>query len=102
MLETFTINTFSSLIGDEFRLHVAGLPPVPLELIEATLLDGDSAAPAEHGRRIPFSIVFRGLREPFLVQRLYVLEHATIGRFELFIVPIGPDARGMRYEAVFA
>jgi hypothetical protein len=29
------------------------------------------------------------------------MEHAAIGTFELFLVPIGPDREGMRYEAIF-
>jgi hypothetical protein len=29
------------------------------------------------------------------------VSHAERGEFDLFIVPLGPDERGMRYEAVF-
>jgi len=29
------------------------------------------------------------------------MEHPGIGTFELFLVPIGPDEKGLRYEAIF-
>ena len=35
-------------------------------------------------------------------QRIYRLRHDRLGAFEVFLVPIGPDAVGMRFEAVFA
>jgi hypothetical protein len=30
------------------------------------------------------------------------VEHTTLGRFDLFLVPLGPDDAGARYEAVFS
>jgi hypothetical protein len=41
------------------------------------------------------------LRVPPLPQHIYALEHTSLGKLELFLVPIGPDERGMRYQAVF-
>ena len=35
-------------------------------------------------------------------QLIYSLEHATLGTLEVFLVPVGPDAVGMRYDAVFS
>jgi hypothetical protein len=35
-------------------------------------------------------------------QRIYRLQHEELGQLELFLVPIGPDADGMCYEAVFS
>ena len=95
-LRTFTIETFEPLIGEPFRIHVDEAPPIEVELI--------SAVP--HGRkssvgRAPFSIVFRGPSQLVLAQMTYRMEHAALGSFELFIVPIGPDETGMRYEAIF-
>jgi hypothetical protein len=36
-----------------------------------------------------------------LPQRNYRFEHADIGAFEMLIVPVGRDAQGTSYEAVF-
>jgi hypothetical protein len=96
MLETFEVGTFAPHLGETFRIRAADSQWTELTLIEATAL---GAATAD--RRAPFSIVFRGPREPVLPQRTYQVEHTAIGEFELFLVPIGLDQAGMRYEAVF-
>jgi hypothetical protein len=98
MLESFEVGTFAPRLGETFRVQSADAEWTELTLIEAIAL-GDGA-PAEE-RRAPFSIVFRGAREPVLPQKIYQVEHVAIGAFELFLVPIGPDQEGMRYEAVF-
>jgi hypothetical protein len=49
-----------------------------------------------------FSVVFRGAMPPLLPQGSYQLSQPDVGEFELFLVPIGPDSEGMRYEAAFA
>ena len=59
-------------------------------------------APSHPGKRTPFSLVFRAALEPVLPQRIYELRHDEMGSFELFLVPIGPDEHGMRYEAAFS
>lgn len=95
MLESFTCSTFAPLVGETFRL-AAGGPDAGLVLIDATEL----AAPPGPGRA-PFSIVFRGPPGAVLPQATYGLRHGALGAFELFLVPIGADAEGVRYEAVF-
>jgi len=49
-----------------------------------------------------FSLIFTGIASPWLPQGLYVLVHPQMGQCELFLVPLGPDAAGMRYQAVFS
>lgn len=93
MLEDFEVGTFSGHIGDDFRIHPEDSSPLEVELISATGL-GESP-----GR--PFSIVFRGPKDILLPQRIYRMEHTEIGSFEIFLVPIGPDEKGLRYEAIF-
>ena len=101
MLDRFTLGTFSPLLGETFSLYADGAHALPLELVEATDLQSSGRAPAADGRRAPFSLVFRGPHTPVAPQRIYPLEHPSIGRAELFLVPIGPDGQGMRYEAIF-
>lgn len=71
--------------------------PIEAELVEVNDL-GTSGAGGLHS---PFSIVFRGPLRPVLPQGIRRLEHDGLGGLELFLVPIGPDEAGMRYEAVF-
>jgi hypothetical protein len=100
MLETFTVGTFCGHLGSTFRIYPGGSSPLEVELTSVTEL-GESPQRASSGRRQPFSIVFRGPRDVLLPQRIYRMEHDQIGSFELFIVPIGPDDKGHRYEAIF-
>ena len=102
MLETFTVATFSDHLGETFRLYVDSARSLNVELIEATdLSERFSREPAE-GRRRPFFIAFRGPRTILLPQQISRMEHDTIGSFDLFLVPIGLDQAGLRYEAVFS
>jgi hypothetical protein len=101
MLERLTIDTFSPLLGDPFTLRLDETRAMAVELTEVTdLSEAARAAPAE-GQRTPFSIVFRSASNAVVPQGIYRLEHASLGSFEPFLVTIGPDAVGMRYEAVF-
>jgi hypothetical protein len=102
MIETFTAGIFTPHLGTTFRIHLAEVQGLGVELITVTPQESQPlASPAAHGRRVPFSLLFRGPRTPILPQRIYSLAHAQLGTFDLFLVPIGPDAHGMRYEAVF-
>jgi hypothetical protein len=75
---------------------------IEVVLIEATPL-ALSPSPTVHGssRRVPFSLEFRGPGESLMEQGTHRFQHRTLGTFELFVVPIGRDDTGIRYEAVF-
>lgn len=69
---------------------------VRLELVECKRL------PDQKGQlREPFSLLFLGPGQPVFRQQVYRLEHARAGVLELFLVPVGKDAEGVQYEAVF-
>jgi hypothetical protein len=97
VLETFTCATFEPYVGEPFLLLVGPQPPIEVVLVEATVLPSPPRADA----RAPFSLVFRQSAGDVLPQATYRVEHAGLGIFDLFVVPIGPDGQGMRYEAVF-
>jgi len=101
-LESLTAAAFAAHLKSVFRLQTGG-EPLPLELVEvqkASYAD-DPAAVGPSGRREPFALLFRGPRSPYARQGTHRLEHDGMGALELFLVPLGPDAAGMRYEAVF-
>ena len=105
MLDKLTSVDFMPALQHTFQLYVGpwGVPhdpavhgaPRSVELIEVSSL----VAGAVNAR--PFSIIFREAGRAYLPQRTYTLEHAALGRLDLFLVPIGPDAVGMRYQAIF-
>jgi hypothetical protein len=58
--------------------------------------------PVFEGARQPFTLLFHGVFDPWLPQAIYPFDHPALGEFDMFIVPVGPDEVGMRYEAVFS
>lgn len=103
MSENLTISIFSSHLNEIFQLDLGSSALLELELVEVTSLSsGAQGWRAMQGiRREPFSLVFRGPADPLLKQRIYTLKHETMGTFEIFLVPIGGDAEGCDYQAVF-
>jgi hypothetical protein len=87
---------FDAVVGDSFT--VSAEPPLDLVLVEASYLQ---SGPAGVDESRSFSAVFRGPKEPALVQGTYVLAQTELGELTLFLVPIGADDTGVTYEAVF-
>ena len=86
--------SFLQHLNTQFTVGAPSDGSVWLELVSVT----------EHidtPRQENFSLLFRGPLEPFFPQRIYHLKHESLGSLELFLVPIGPDGKGMQYEAVF-
>jgi hypothetical protein len=77
---------------------------VELKLVEAKLMPtfhppNRMAADASNEK---FSLLFSGAKDPALTQDTYVFEHAGIGRFEMFIVPVASkDSSRSYYQAIF-
>ncbi len=92
MAAVVTKQVFEAAMNQAFRGD--GLPD--LVLIECSPLD-----PYPGAVREPFRLTFRGPITPTLPQRIYKLQNPSSGEVEIFLVPVGPDSEGMRYEAVF-
>lgn len=94
---------FTPYLNQVFRVRVEGTEPIDLELVEVTETGrGESAAAPGTGSRLPFSIHFLGpVSSRYLIQHTYRLEHEQMGALDIFLVPLGPEAGRMRYEAIF-
>lgn len=105
MMSEWTVEKFEAQRSTHCRWHIASHDERRLELIEVNRLPLRSGRmPSERipsERRAPFSLVFRDGQQGVMPQSIYRLEHDVLGMFEIFLVPIGPDEQGMRYEAVF-
>lgn len=94
MTEFFTIDTFSGHVNTKFVMHHGDSQTAELELISVT--DVGSSA-----RQTQFSLVFLGPDAAPLAQGIYRIDHDELGPMDLFLVPIGRDKSGVRYEAIF-
>lgn len=107
MLDKVTKETFLPLVEQTFVLDLDGNGSVPLQL--TTVVSHPEppgsqrvAAPGTTLRQEGFSLTFRGPRRPALPQRMYRLDHETLGTIDaLFLVPIGENEYGRTYEAIF-
>ena len=98
MLDRLTADFFAPYLNEEFRLLRDGQESVPWELMEVQDLGTHES---QNGNRSPFSLVFRAPKDYLVPQGILTLEQEQAGRLDIFLVPIGPDAQGMLYEAVF-
>ena len=97
MLDNLTVSHFEPHICGQFRVDVAGIESIVFTLNE--VWKGSAVSPVSG--RTTFSLLFYGPTEPLLPQGTYRIEHPDLGNLDLFIVPLGPDNNGVRYEAVF-
>jgi hypothetical protein len=92
-LDSLTAADFAAHLHERFELDAGGEGQLSLELVDVAGGGGE--------RQRPFSVAFLGPTDPVLPQRIYRIEHPALGTLELFLVPIGRDAAGVGYEAVF-
>ena len=94
------VSDFADQLGTRFRIFTTDSNSIEVELIEARALPGEGR-PSHLAPREPFSLIFRGREGISIPQKIYKMEHETLGSFELFLVPIEPSKGETRFEAVF-
>lgn len=92
-----TLADFTALCGERFAVQQTGVDGLWADLVEAQPLGG----PPCNGRQ-PFSLLFTGPAAPALPQCTYRLAHAQMPALDIFLVPVGADASGVRYQAIFS
>lgn len=97
-IEALILADFQPYLNQIFFIRLDSEQRYELELVALE----DQGEPPMAGLRKPFSLTFRNPeKKAYLPQRIYRLEHEQLGSLDLFIVPLGPDADGMRYEVIF-
>jgi hypothetical protein len=97
------LETFLPWLKSKFRVILDSANFLEVELAEANALTypGQAQSGAKGSMQDSFTLVFHGPDNRFLPQRMYPFEHDQIGRFELFIVPIGQKPGFIQYQAIF-
>jgi hypothetical protein len=94
VLEKLHVEDFTPHLNTKFLASREGLPSIELELVSA--VDSGSTDKQEM-----FAVSFRGPGNLILPQAIYALAHPAFEGLSLFLVPIGRDAAGVNYEAIF-
>lgn len=84
------LNQVFVLSADDYRDE---LELVQVDRVELTRDNGEQDA---------FTVVFQSSKPEPIPQQTYPLTNAQMGELHLFIVPIGRNDTGIRYEAVFS
>ena len=100
MLDQLTCDSFAPLVDSVFSLQTGSARVTPARLVKAWSLGGSGLARA--GAREAFALRFHLPAASGLNQRIYALEHKSMGRLDLFLVPIRDDAGGLMMEAIFS
>ncbi len=100
-LEQLGFEALARLVKTKFRVWVGAGDALELELYEATPPRTTPTGGGKEAVYESFSLLFLGPADRLLPQRIYTFECEPLGRFDLFIVPIGRDQNGVRYEAAF-
>ena len=85
-LASYSKAAFVSYLNSIFQLHTG------FSVVAVTLLKVDDMMAAKGGEC--FSLLFRGGGGSALPQNTYTVDHPSLGRFQLFLVPTGPDDNG--------
>ena len=101
MLDKVSQNDFLQYLNSNFSINNDSGESINVKLVEVSGLSKDNTVSDNSRNRAPFSILFSGPMQPTFPQGIYKVEHSAMNPIELFIVPVGPDDIGMRYEAVF-
>ncbi len=89
---------FTPWLNHVFAINFSGAGDYPARLTEVKEINSFTTI-----QRKPFSIVFRtDQKTEYFQQAICILRHPEKGDLPLFLVPIGFDGVGMRYEAIFA
>jgi hypothetical protein len=97
-LSKITAQDFREYLGQVLQIHFTAGHAVPAKVTKVT--DLDSYSPLE---RSAFSVVLQTEGDKnYRPQGVYRISHPVSDNLEVFLVPIGPDQNGMKYEAVFS
>ena len=99
--DELTLQAFMPLLHAKFHAVLPDERRAELELVEVESVRNSNRRTGPGLVQETFSLCFRGASGESLPQTTYVLEQESLGRFELFIVPIGQEDGCVRYQAVF-
>lgn len=96
------MRAFAQHLNSEFRVHHANAKTTHVRLVDVKDLRSPSTTNTRGSdSKECFSAVFLGARRPGLRQNTYTIEHASLGKFSLLLVPVGMSKDAQYYEAIF-
>jgi hypothetical protein len=94
MSEQLKIDDFSKHLNTKFQIYRTDDEIFEAELVGVYELRNDDVLQT-------FAVEFLLSNEFGVEQKIYKIEHPELGTMELFIVPVGKNESGIRFEAIF-
>ena len=97
LLGYYNRSTFAPYVGTEFRVNLDAPRVGTIKLVEVRDLPGGAKGDQS------FSLLFSGPKGKTFPQKTYEVAHGALGKFSLFLVPVGlrKGADAEYFEAVF-
>jgi len=96
-VQLLSCETFAGRANETFDVGV-GESSLPMTLVQVQPLQIHAYAGM---MRAPFALTFKSQSPVLLPQKTYRMKNETLGAVDIFLVPIGRDASGILYQAVF-
>lgn len=98
-LYNYTRDTFAAYVNSIFIVNSVPLAEIVLVEVKETPLVTDKRATTVAAGEC-FTLVFRGPAKTHFQQETYTLDHAALGKFELFLTPTDSPGKQQYYTAV--
>jgi hypothetical protein len=95
-MQLLQVNNFAQHANTTFEVLFSD-GSMPLTLIDIQPLPSQSP----NAMRAPFSLIFKSNIQHVLPQNTYRLRDPNKGEVDMFLVPLGRDAQGVTYQAVY-
>ena len=89
---------FTKHVNTKFQVQVEAPQPIELTLVSVT---PRRIGPHEEPGMERFSAMFMGPLEILLPQQTFRVSHPEMGEFDIFLVALGQEKEGFKYEAVY-
>ena len=96
------VTDFEPLLNQMFHIEYGNGEVLPVTLAEVAPGKNPSSTDENGEPYYPFSLIFQSSITDYLPQATYRISHDQLGKHDIFFVPLGANAQGMRYQAVFS
>jgi len=94
MTQELTRDDYAANLNTDFVVEFNPEMKITMQLIEATEV-------LERFRQRTYSLLFQAPADTPIAQGMLNIEHEKLGQFNIFLVPVGKDDRGVLFESVF-
>jgi hypothetical protein len=98
----FSLESFARQLNTKFFFDHPEISSATLKLVEVNdLTPAQTRKSAAATGKECFRALFKGPDSTALRQETYTVTHGALGKFKMFVVPVGNHRSGRYYEAVF-